>query len=531
MNNSTYDMVFVGAGSNTLVAAAYMAKSGKKVLLLEKNTQAGGGVVSVEIAPGFTHDPHASGYISFQANPAIKDDELELFSKFGLETFSYDASFASIFDSGDGLISYTDLDRTCEGISKYSQKDAEAYRVFVNRAKQVLPVLAKGSSTPPLPTSGFFSMLQGSAIGNELASALFKSAYDIIEELFESVEVKLHYAKWCAEVMENPETKGTGIVMYNLCGLAHTYKAIGITGGSKNLTNALIRCVEHHGGELHTDAEVDEVKVSGGETKGVTLKSGEFIAVNDAVVGCIHPWRLGKVIPEVDDGVAERARKVKLSGHGALNQQIALSVHPEFKADNPEDYHDALCVEYVPKNLEGIRKSFDLYRFGELPSTYISPMTMLHSRKDPSRIPEAGQCAMYLYHFAPLLLKDGGLNGWDKHRQEYADAIWETFKKYTTNIDDSKVIARLIESPLEHHNHSASMVNGDIIGIGTTTGQLMANRPTPELANYTIPGIDKFYLAGPFMHPGGTVLFGGRATAIKMCRDMGIDLNTAFTYI
>ncbi len=528
---SQYDIVCVGAGSNTLVAAAYLAKAGKKVLLLEKNSQAGGGVVSVNIAPGFVHDPHATGYISFQANPAIKDDELGLFSQFGLETFTYEASFASIFDSGDGLISYTDLDRSCQELAKYSQRDADNYRAFVGRAQQVLPMLARGASTPPLPMSGFFNLLQGSPLAEELASALFKSAYDIIEELFESVEAKLHYAKWCAEVMENPETKGTGIVMYNLCGLAHTYEALAITGGSKNLTNALIRAVEHYGGELITGAEVTKVKIESGVAKGVELKDGQFIAAKDAVLGCIHPWNLGTVIPEIDPGVAERARQVKLSGHGAINQQIALTEHPQFKADNPDVYHDAMCVEYVPKNLDGIRKSFDMYRYGELPDEFISPMTMLHSRKDPSRVPDADKCAMYLYHFAPRVLKDGGLQGWERHREEFADAIWERFKQYTTNMDDSKIIARLVESPQDHHNHSASMVNGDIIGIGTTVGQLNAHRPNAELSNYTVPGLEQFYLAGPFMHPGGTVLFGGRATAIKMCKDMGIPLKSAFDYI
>jgi len=523
-----YDIVCIGAGSNTLVLAAYMAKAGKSVLLLEKNDQAGGGVISVEIAPGFTHDPHATGYISFQANPAIKDDELGLFSRFGLETFTYEASFASIFESGEGLVTYTDIDRSCEGIAKYSQKDADSYRAFVAKAKQILPILGRGSSTPPLPTGRFFSLLEQSEIGRELQSAMFKSAYDMIESLFETVEVKLHYLKWCAEVMENPETNGTGIVMYQLCGLAHTYEALGITGGSKNLTNALVRCIERYGGEIRLNSEVAKVDIESGNATGVTLATGEHIAASDAIVGCIHPWHLDDVVPEVDPNIAARARQTKLSGHGALNQQIALTELPEFKAGS--EYRDAMCVEYVPLDLDGVRKTFDQYRFGEIPKRCVSPMTMLHSLKDPSRAPE-GQCAMYLYHFAPLELKEGGIEAWSQQRETFADAIWEAFASFTTNMDQDKIIARLIETPLEHHRHSNSMVNGDIIGLGTTIGQLMGQRPIPELANYRIPGLEKLYLAGPFMHPGGTVLFGGRATAIKMCQDMDIDLHKVFEFI
>ncbi len=96
-------------------------------------------------------------------------------------------------------------------------------------------------------------------------------------------------------------------------------------------------------------------------------------------------------------------------------------------------------------------------------------------------------------------------------------------------MDDSKIIARHIESPLEHHHHSRNMMNGDIFGIGTTAGQLLGRRPIPELANYRIPGLEALYLAGPSQHPGGTVTFGGRATAMQMCMDWDMDLHQAFS--
>jgi phytoene dehydrogenase-like protein len=232
----------------------------------------------------------------------------------------------------------------------------------------------------------------------------------------------------------------------------------------------------------------------------------------------------------VDPAVAKAARGVKLSNHGALNQQIALSAWPQFKAGQ-EPWSQALCIEYVRKDLLGIRKVFDSYRYGEIPTSHLSPLTILNSRKDPSRAPDADKCAMYLYHFAPRELRDGGLKGWEKHRQTFADAIWEEFKSYCTNMDDSKIIARHIESPLEHHLHSASMMNGDIFGIGTTAGQLLGRRPLVELAQYRIPGLEALYLAGPFQHPGGTVTFGGRATAMRMMMDWKMDLKKAFTVL
>jgi phytoene dehydrogenase-like protein len=323
--------------------------------------------------------------------------------------------------------------------------------------------------------------------------------------------------------------KGTGLTLVNLLGLAHSYDAHIPVGGSRAVTNSLIKCIEHYGGTVRTNATVARVLVNGGKAVGVTMADGEEIRAKDAVVANIHPWRLEEYLPgAVDPAIVGAARGVKLSNHGALNQQIALSEWPQFKSSQ-EPWGEALCIEYVRKDLTSIRKVFDHYRYGEIPQHHLSPLTIMNSRKDPTRAPSSAHCAMYLYHFAPRVLAKGGLEGWKAQGAAFADAIWAEFKSYCTNMDDSKIIARHIETPLDHHNHSNNMMTGDIFGIGTTAGQLMGRRPLVELSHYRVPGIEALYLAGPAQHPGGTVTFGGRATAMQMMMDWKMDLGSVFT--
>lgn len=138
--SKSYDAILVGAGHNTLTTAAYLAKSGMSVCVLEKNDIVGGGVVSREVtAPGFKHDTHATGMILIMANPMIKDDELELQSKFGLQFDNPDGTYVSMFDDETWMGTFVGLDKTCESIAKFSQKDAETYRAFVNRTIQMGP--------------------------------------------------------------------------------------------------------------------------------------------------------------------------------------------------------------------------------------------------------------------------------------------------------------------------------------------------------------------------------------------------------
>jgi phytoene dehydrogenase-like protein len=525
----SFDIVVVGGGSNSLTAAAYMAKAGKRVLVLEKIYRCGGGVVSEQVAPGFIHDTHAAGLMTCMVSPVLTKDELGLYAKFGLRFAEWGYAFTTLFDDGSVLATNQDVDRTAQSIAQFSLRDAETYRELSRRCVKLGPLLNAGAATPPMPFSRFLGLLEGSELGAELAAGFFNSAYDVICRYFESLEVRLHYLKWIGEVMENPESNGTGVLVYNLLALVHGSGAFAVVGGSQSLTEALVRCIQHHGGTVRTGSEVVRLEVAGGRATGATLKDGETIAAKDAVIANIHPWNLKKFIPEINDRVAADARAVKLSNHGAVNQQISLSREPIFIGDHNDILRNSMVVEYMHRgDLLGMRKIYDGYRYGEIPYGHFNPLTIINSFIDKTRVPSPDKAALYLYHFAPLQLAAGGIEAWDVCKQEYGDLVWDAFKKFTVNIDDSCILGRLIESPLDHHRHSASMMNGDIFGIGTAGCQILGRRPTPALAGYRVPNISGLYLTGPFMHPGGTVTLGGRPTAMVVYQDLGIPLSRGF---
>lgn len=308
-----HDIVVVGAGSNSLTTACYLAKAGLSVLVLEREEQCGGGVVSVHTDPRFTHDSHAMGYLVLLANPAIKDDELELESRFGLEFAYAPAPFASLYPDGEGLISYTDFDRAVKEIARFSERDARAYAQLVEEANEIMPLLSRGFFMPPMPHDGFIKLLDASAKGRKIRAELEGNVIDFLNARFESPHVKVHLAKWASEVMSAPDYPGTGLTMYLILGLGHKYRMATVVGGAKSVTNALIACLRHHGGELRTGVTVEKLVGASGKISGVVTDDGEEIGARRAVVANIHPWDIGQMVPGVDKGIADRAAKVELS--------------------------------------------------------------------------------------------------------------------------------------------------------------------------------------------------------------------------
>src|ERR1700722_15130865 len=302
--SADYDLIVVGSGHNGLTCAAYLAKSGMKVLILERNDWYGGGVVTKEIlAPGFRFDLHSSLHVNIQANPLLLNDELQLKSKYGLKYLYPDGVYSTIFDDQTSLITYKNVDRTCESIAKISLHDADAYRRFAAVSMQIVPMVMQSLFAPQPAQGQFYALLDQSTEGQEIFRALQMSKLDICREWFENDKVITHLLKFSAETLTAPEDKGTGFVLYTMPGMVHTYP-IGVpVGGSGALVDSLIRCLKAHGAEFRDKCHVEKVLTERRRATGVRLAGGEVIRAKKAVIGMIHPWLIGDMVDGVDAGV------------------------------------------------------------------------------------------------------------------------------------------------------------------------------------------------------------------------------------
>jgi phytoene dehydrogenase-like protein len=514
--------VVAGGGHNSLVASAYLAAGGLKVLVLERNPWLGGGVVTRELtAPGFKQDVHSTVHMLLQANPLIRNDELGLQSRFGLKYIRPELTVATILDDGTRILTYHDLDKTCAAMAEISARDAESYRQHVLRFRQLMPMFTSGLFAPPTPFGTFLSILEQSRQGRALIEVMNKSAYDIVSEVFENDKLKIHFLKFASEAMSGPEEKGTGLVFSMLVGLVHTFHGGFPEGGSGALVDALVRCLEHYGGAVRANSHVSRVIVEGGRAVGVELESGERIRAKRAVIGCFHPHLLGRYVSGIDDEILTDASRTQPGGYSSFVVNYALHSTPVYPA--LQGVSAPMMLELLPADLSTLRREFDSFRYRQLPE-HSSVVCFTQTNHDPTRAPP-GKATLYLYSFAPYDLADGGASRWDEIRDTVADRQLSAYRRFATNVGPDNIIARHISTPLDNERTNLSFQKGDIIGIGRYLYQFLGRRPTPELAQYAVPGVEGLYLCGPFMHPGGGVIGGGRAVAAKMMDDLQMDFD------
>jgi len=520
---NNYDVIAIGSGHNGLVAAAYLAAAGKKVLVLERQSWFGGGVTSRELTqPGFSHDQHSMAHIFIQANPLIKNDELGLLSTYGLKYIYPETPMIAVFADGETLTLHLDRQQTYKEIAKFSQKDADAYLEFADLGASILPALTGTFYSPPAPMGATFAMMDQSREGRRMFNIMQKSAYDIVMDTFEHERVRLFFLRMISENLHGVEEKGTGIGVFMFHSFLEKY-GIGVAeGGSGMLTDALIRLIEDHGGEVRASTAVEKVIVKDGRAAGVSTDQGEEFMAADAVIGAIHPHLLRQYIEGLDEQVATDAEQTEITHIACLTIHAALNEPLVFKAG--DNVGEAVMIELLPDDVDTLRQHFDDLRYGRIPAQHLIGLGSA-SNIDPSRVPP-GKAVMHAWDYVPYHHPDGGPGHWDASKRDFAEDMLDKMRAYISNLTPENIVEYHCDSPLDMERTSDSFRRGDLHGISSYLYQTGSHRPTPDLGQNTVPGIDRMYLVGPFQHPGGGVFGAGRATAMKMFDDMGIDFDS-----
>jgi phytoene dehydrogenase-like protein len=515
--NSGYDIIAIGSGHNGLVAAAYLAKGGKKVLVLERNAWFGGGVVTRELTqPGFRHDQHSMTHIFIQANPLLLNDELGLKSRYGLRYLFPEVPMMSVFEDGSTLKLYRDREHSAREIAKFSKRDAEAFLRLSKQAAVWLPMLASTFYTPPMPIGASYAFLDQSREGRDLWRTMQMSSHDLLCEYFEHDKVRAHFARVAGENLVSPDEKSTGVGVFVFLAFLEAYGFGVPVGGSGALTSALIRSIEDNGGVVLANQSVSQVLVSNGRASGVSMADGSQYLAREAVIGAIHPHKLSSMVPGLDADVVKAAEATHISGAACITVHAALNAPLRFRA--PEV--NAVMIELMPSSYEHLRRCFDDLRYGQLMRSHLLGLGSL-SMFDPSRVP-AGKAAVHIWDYVPYDRPDG--KSWDDTKTVFAKSMLERLGVFVENLDDL-VLDFHCDSPLDMERTSPSFLRGDLHGIATTTYQSGSHRPTPDLGQFRVPGVDRLYLVGPFQYPGGGVFGAGRATAQVACEDLSMDFE------
>lgn len=519
------DAIVIGGGHNGLVAAAYLARAGKSVLVLEKRHLVGGAAVTEEIYPGFRYSVFS--YVVSLLRPEIMRD-LDL-PAHGLEILPLDSTVTPMHN-GDHLAMWGDHDRTRRELYRHSARDAEAYdefgRLMHHMALAVRPIL---SMMPPDPMSLSPAELLSMAklgkhfrdLGQEHFHALYKlmtmSSADFLDEWFETDVLKAtKSASGIIGTFLGPRSPGSAyVLLHHYMGeIDGAFRAWGFAkGGTGAISEAIASAARRFGATIRTSAGVSRVLVRNGQATGVVLDSGEEIRARVVVSG-LDPKRTFLQLLESRElpiELVESISRFKFRGSsGKVN--LALSELPNFTCMPGVGAHLRGAVSISP-SLDYVERAYDDAKYGAFSKKPYMDI-IIPSMIDPGMAPPGKHVMSIFVQYAPYHI-DGGWN--NQKREAFGDAVIDTLAEYAPNIR-SAILHRQVLTPWDIEQITG-LSEGNIFQGELALHQLFFLRPSPLWSRYTTP-VDRFYQCGAGTHPGGGIMgASGRLAAMRILRD------------
>jgi phytoene dehydrogenase-like protein len=523
MTDESYDVVVAGGGHNGLIAAAYLARAGLRVVVVEARDTVGGDTSTEELTlPGFRHDTCATAHNLLQSNPMLRDDELHL-SEYGLEYLHPDPVVHMPFPDGSWITQWRDLNRTREEFAKFSTRDADGLRRLLADYDAAKGLFGAYRFTPIGWGPSLRERLAEHPDRAKWLRRLGLSAWDVVREEFEDEHTRAFMLGMAFMTVQPPDRPGTGPLAYSLPFGRQQHSWTLPRGGSGALPEALVRLIEAHGGRIVTDRPVAGLILEGGRCVGIETGDGSRYRGRRAVVSSIHVRHLIDMAPRDawDDDFLYAVERWQ-GGPAMFVTHHATTEPPKFPvADGTVTPVAAAIVTSVDRML---RVGSD-YARGIVAMDDPIVLTVCATVEDPTRAPES-QHTLNVVGFQPYDLRDGP-DAWDGIKDEVSARHLEQLRRYAPNLSDQTILASLVRSPLDLERFNAHNFRGSCHGGDQGPAQAGELRPAPGWASHRTP-IEGLYQTGSTTHPGASVSGGpGRNATLVVLKDLGMSLEAA----
>jgi len=513
-----WDIVIIGGGHNGLVTAAYLARTGLKVRVLERREVLGGACATEELWPGYKVST-AAYLCSLMQERIIKELDLP---RFGYRVYAKDPAFFTPFPDGRHLTMWQDQKRTCEEIAKFSRKDAEVYphyEEFVERLSQFAERMLL--RTPPNITKAGWGDLAGlGKLGMELlrmpedervgqARIFTQSVAEFLEPWFESEEIKVTLATdGVIGTNGGPRSPGTAyVLLHHVMGGVDGHRGLWgfVRGGMGAISQAIADAARAAGAEISTGAVVDHVLIkdttSGPRAVGAVLANGEEIHAK-TVVSCADPKRTFFSLVGEQHLPAEFAKAVREIAMQGCSMKINLALDglPNFTAipgGNLQPHHKTTM--HICPSMDYVERGWDDAKYGRPSAHPLIEMT-IPTTYDDSIAPPGKHIMGIFLQYTPYKLAEGN---WHDVKEAYADRVMDHIEEYAPGFK-SLVRHRQVLSPLDLEE-IYGLTGGNIFHGEMSLGQLFFLRPVPGWARYRTP-VRGLYMCGSGTHPGGGVM-------------------------
>lgn len=523
--SQTYDIIIIGSGPNGLAIGAYLSKAGQKVLLLEKRFEAGGGLCTEQVTlPDYYHNTHAIYMMMVDYAPVYPDFQLE--EKYGVKHIWPDLQVAMPLSDGRCVCIYRDVEKTCASLAKFSKKDADGYRDMHRRYDEYMKnMLGPQTYVPIDPAPIMAARAEMTELGRSLGALAEKTPEEIVCEQYENEHVRTLMLYMACHWGLDYSQAGVSYMVPIYLNRMVNYRLV--AGGSHRVSNALLKCIFEHGGQIRTSAQIKRIIVENNEAKGVELVDGTQYLANKAVVSTIdtHQTFLQYVGEDkLDSELVDMIKAWIWEKWSLCHVHLALAEPPRFKASETQpDVNQAFIYILGYESLADLKGHWDAMEKGELPAT-AGFNCCFPSVHDPYQAPP-GRASGLLSQMAPYDLKDGGSEKWlnGRYRQETIEQKLAILRRYAPNLDGEKILWTYLTTPRDIENKFANMVKGSYKQGAYHPLQMGYLRPNQECSQCRTP-VKKLYLGGASVAPGGMVLFGpGYNCSNAIAEDCGIE--------